>query len=189
MNYYSREKILLAEKNYYSRESIYYSRERYITRGREILAVYGTRGLPYIMMFFKSIFLFLIIILWLTSKMQRYEGKKICIYDFYSHNKGGWLKSIPWTMGKYICKYTYICTHIYTYIYKSIYTYTHICIFHFQCHGHWWPGNTRSQGIRDHDTDLFTSDSRRMLEVNISNYDYWKHTHIHIWLYRTNEDI
>ena len=48
MNYYSREKILLAGKNYYSRESIYYSRERYITRGREILAVYGTRGLPYI---------------------------------------------------------------------------------------------------------------------------------------------
>ena len=47
MNYYSREKILLAGKNYYSGESIYYSRERYITRGREILAVYGTRGLPY----------------------------------------------------------------------------------------------------------------------------------------------
>ena len=33
--------------NYYSRESIYYSWERYITRGRQTLAVYGTRGLPY----------------------------------------------------------------------------------------------------------------------------------------------
>ena len=32
--------------------------------------------------------------------MQRYEGKKIYIYDFYSHNKGGWLKSIPMDDGE-----------------------------------------------------------------------------------------
>ena len=54
MNYYSREKILLAGKNYYSGESIYYSRERYITRGRQILAVYGTRGLPYIYLIYET---------------------------------------------------------------------------------------------------------------------------------------
>ena len=83
--------------------------------------------------------------------------KIIYIYDFYSHNNGGWLKSFPMDDGE-----------IYIYI------------FHFQCHGHWWPGNTRSQGISDHDTDLFTSDSRCMLEVSICNYDYWKHAHTHM---------
>ena len=34
----------------------------------------------------------------------------------------------------------------------------------------------RASGIRD----LFTSDTRRMLDINICNYDFWKHAHIHM---------
>ena len=56
----------------------------------------------------------------------------------------------------------------------------YLCIFYFQYRGHWWPGKTRSQGISDHDTDLFIPDSLWMLGVNVCNYDYWKHTHAHM---------
>ena len=62
---------------------------------------------------FSSIYLFFhYYYLWLTSKMQRYGDKRIYIYDFYSHNNGGWLKSFPMDDGA-----IYIYIYIYLYIY------------------------------------------------------------------------
>ena len=63
------------------------------------------------MMFFKYIFLFFYYDLWLTSKMQRYGDKRIYIYDFYSHNNGGWLKSFPMDDGN-IYIYIYIIFNV-----------------------------------------------------------------------------
>ena len=77
------------------------------------------------MMLFKYIYIFFNYDLWLTSKMQGYGGKIIYLYDFYSHNNGGWLKSFPMDDGEiYIYMY---CTHIHIYIYTYIHT-----------HSQWW---------------------------------------------------
>ena len=64
----------------------------------------------------------------------------------------------------------------------------YLCIFYFQYRGHWRPSNTRSQGISDHDTDLFIPDSLFMLGVNVCIM-ITESTHIHIWLCRTIEVI
>ena len=84
----------------------------------------------------------------LTSKMQNFEHKWICIYEIYSHDNGGWNPFI-WVMGKY----TYF-------------------IFNIM--------DTDDLVTQGADTDLFTADSLRILEVNVCNCDYWKHAHKHM---------
>ena len=80
--------------------------------------VHKTQGIQsntLIMMFFKYIYIYFFYDydLWLTSKMHRYGDKRIYIYNFYSHNNGGWLKSFSMDDGEiYIYIYIYIIFNV-----------------------------------------------------------------------------